>query len=54
MTDLNFLGQLVNSMDEAVEKLEEAKSKNKKEDYEKIKKFILDLYVKIGEAITKG
>lgn len=54
MTDLNFLGQLVNSMDEAVEKLEQAKEKNKVEDFNKIKSFILDLHVKIGEAITKG
>ena len=49
--DTVLLMQLVNSMSDAVAKLEDAKSKNKIDDFNKIKKFILDIQAKINEEI---
>ena len=47
MGDSILLGQLINSMEDAVKKLEQAKDKNKIEDFNKIKAFILDNQKKI-------
>ncbi len=47
--DVEFLGQMVESMADAVEKLEEAESGNKIEEFNKIRDFILELQRKIGE-----
>ena len=47
--DVEFLGQMVESMADAVEKLEEAESGNKIEEFNKIRNFILELQRKIGE-----
>ena len=51
--NVEFLGQLVNSMDEAVDKLEEAKERNKIAYSNKIKKLILDIQKKIREELSK-
>jgi len=47
MGDLGFLGQLVNSMYEAVLKLENAEKKGKTADEDSLKKFILDMQKKM-------
>ena len=51
--NVEFLGQLVNSMDEAVDKLKEAKEGNKIAYSNKIKKLILDIQKKIREELSK-
>lgn len=43
--------QLITSMEEALEKLEEAKKKSKVEDFKKIKEFILKLQARISEEL---
>lgn len=52
--DMFVLSQLVNSMEEAVHKLENAKNKNDFDEFGKIKNFILDIQKKINEEILKG
>jgi hypothetical protein len=51
MTDINSLAQLVNSMADAVYKLEDNGKLKNKEDMVKLKAFILDLHNKINEAL---
>ncbi|MDO8516662.1 MAG: hypothetical protein Q7S33_00910 [Nanoarchaeota archaeon] len=51
MGDIILLGQLVSSMEDAVKKLEQAINKNKIEDFNKIKTFILDNQKKIKEEL---
>jgi ABC-type Fe3+-hydroxamate transport system substrate-binding protein len=51
MVNLAFVEQLINSMDESLELLEEAVLKNKKDDIKKLRVFIFDLHVKISEEI---
>ncbi len=47
--DVEFLAQLIDSISDAVDKLEIAVENNRIEDSKKIKVFILDLYKKIKE-----
>ena len=47
--DVDFLGQMVDSMADAVGRLEDAK-KNNPIEFEKLRVFILKLQKKIGEA----
>ncbi len=51
MADLNFLEHAVSSMSEAVNKLEEAKNKNDKNEVMRWKGFIFDLHKKIDSAL---
>jgi uncharacterized membrane protein (DUF106 family) len=51
MVDIEFLEQLVNSMGEAVEKLEKATEKQDKDEANKLRVFIFDMHNKIDEAI---
>jgi hypothetical protein len=48
MGDLEFLGQLIGSMSEAVDKLEEAKNNHDSAREKKLEDFILDIQRKIG------
>lgn len=50
--NVELLGQLVNSMSDAGEKLEGAKLENRIADFNKIKKFILDIQEKLKEELT--
>jgi len=54
MGDIEFLGQLVDSMGDAVEKLEEAKKKNRISEFNKIKMFILKLQRKINSELKEN
>jgi len=51
MVDVEFVGQLVNSMDEAVLKLENAVASNKTSDANKLRTFIFDLHRQIDDAM---
>ena len=51
MVDVEFLGQLVGSIDSAVQKLNEAVENNDKEKIMKLKVFIFDLHRKMDLAI---
>lgn len=51
LNDAEFLGQLVDSMSEAVEKLEKAISEKDTEKANKLRVFIFDLHRKIDFAI---
>ena len=53
MTDIEILNQLVNSMAEAVEKLEQAKQKTQAQDFDKIKLFILEIHRRIKTELGK-
>lgn len=48
--DVDFLEQMIESMAEAVDKLEEAEKGNKIEEFNKMKEFILKLQVQIKGA----
>ena len=50
--DVELLGQLVNSMADAIEKLEKAKKESRITDSNKIKNFILDIQKKINAELT--
>lgn len=52
--DVEFVGQLVNSMDDAVLKLEKAVSKSKIDDANKLRTFIFDLYRQIENAMVEN
>jgi len=52
MKEAHFIEQLINSMQDAVIKLEEAISKDKKAEANKLKTFIFDLHKQIDE-VTK-
>lgn len=51
MVDVEFLGQLIDSMEEAVLRLETAFSKNKTDEINKLRTFIFDLHKQINEGI---
>ena len=52
MIDIQFLSQLIESMEDAVNKLEEAKNSGRKDEVNKLKVFIFDLHQKINESLT--
>jgi len=52
MTEVEILSQLVNSMADAVDKLEEAKQKSRINEFNKIKEFILKIQKKIKGEIN--
>ena len=49
--DVEFVGQLVDSMDEAVLKLEQAVADDKKDEANKLRTFIFDLHKQIESAL---
>ncbi len=49
--NIEFVGQLVDSMGEAVSKLEKAVVDKRKDDANKLKTFIFDLHRQISEMI---
>ncbi|MCK4650474.1 hypothetical protein KAT36_04565 [Candidatus Pacearchaeota archaeon] len=49
--DVEFIGQLVDSMEEAVIRLDRAVAKNDKVTANKLKIFIFDVHKKISEAL---
>jgi len=51
--DISLLGQLVNSLSEAVGKLEQAKINNQVSEFNKIRDFILQIQGKIKEELAK-
>jgi len=53
MVDINFIGQLVDSMGEAVSRLDEAVLQKNFDDANKLRTFIFDLYKKIDEVMLK-
>ena len=50
--DIEFVGQLIDSMNDSVLKLEDAIIKKKKDDANKLRTFIFDLHRQINEEIT--
>jgi len=54
VVDVEFLGQLVDSMEQAVLKLEEALEKKNAEDAAKLRTFIFDIHRQIDSAISGG
>jgi len=52
MTEVEILSQLVNSMADAVDKLEGTKRESKISDFNKIKEFILKIQKKIKGEIN--
>ncbi len=52
MVDIEFLGQLVESMEEAVIKMEVATNKKKVEEVNKLRTFIFDMYQQIDGVIN--
>jgi len=54
MVDVEFIGQLVNSMDDAVLQLERAVSENKKDQANKLRTFIFDLHKQIESGLTEN
>ena len=53
MGDIDILSQLINSMSDAVDKLEQAQRANRLTDFEKIKSFILDMQKRIKIELTR-
>ncbi len=53
MSDVEVLRQLIDSMSEAVDKLEDAWQKNQIEEFNKIKSFILNLQKRIKLELAK-
>ncbi len=53
MTEVEVLSQLVDSMSDAVGKLEEARELNKLSEFSKLKGFILEIQKKINEEVKK-
>ena len=49
--DVEFVGQLVDAMDEAVVKLEKAVASKKDNDVNKLRTFIFDLHGQIDQAV---
>lgn len=49
--DVEFIGQLVDSMEDAILKLEKAVEKKDSESANKLKVFIFDVHRKISEAL---
>jgi exonuclease VII small subunit len=52
LEDISFLNQLVKTLEEAELNLEESYEKRDYEDFEKSKKFILQIQKKISEKVT--
>jgi hypothetical protein len=50
--EINFLNQLVSSLEEAEKELEESYRKKDLEKFSKTKKFIMDVQIKIGEIVN--
>ncbi len=46
-----FLNQLIESLEDSEKKLEEAYNKNNFDDFNKIKKFMLDLQMQISKLL---
>ena len=51
MVDIEFLGQLVDSMEEATLKLEVAINKGRTEEIQKLRTFIFDLHKQIDGGL---
>jgi len=51
MVDIDFLGQLVESMEDAVLRLEQATEKKKTDEANKLRTFIFDLHNQINNSI---
>jgi len=51
MVDVILLGQLVNSMDDAVSSLETVVKKKKKDEIHRLRLLILELHEKLEEAL---
>ena len=51
IVDIDFLGQLIDSMEQGVIKLEEAVRKNKIDDANRLKTFVFDLHRQISAAL---
>jgi hypothetical protein len=54
MVNIEFVGQLIDSMSEGVSRLEDAIEDNRVDDINKLKVFIFDLHRKITEAMSPG
>jgi hypothetical protein len=52
--NIEFVGQLVDSMNEAVVKLERAVKKKKIDDATKLKTFIFDLHRQINQSLKEN
>lgn len=53
MVDVEFLGQIVDAMDVAIARLEDALEKKDKENISKLKVFIFDLHRKLDSGIDE-
>ena len=51
MVDIEFVGQLIHSMDDAVSRLEKAVAENKISDANKLRTFIFDLHRQVEDAM---
>ena len=54
MIDIEFVGQLVSSMEDAVLRLEKSIKDSKTDDANKLRTFIFDLYRQIEGAMAKN
>jgi len=54
MVDVEFVGQLVNSMEEGVLRLEKAVAENRTTDANKLRTFIFDLHKQIDSVMMGG
>jgi len=54
MVDIEFVGQLIDSMSEAVLKLEKATENKKMEEVNRLRTFIFDLHLQISKAMGVG
>ena len=52
--DIEFLNQLVQSLEKGAEKLEFAYNNQSAENFNKIKKFIIEVHGKILEVVNEG
>ncbi len=50
---MEVLSQLIDSMGDAVDKLEEAKSKGRISEFNRLKEFILKIQKKIDDEVSK-
>jgi len=51
MVNIEFVGQLVDSMDDAVEKMESAIEKNKTDEANRMRTFIFDLHCQLSNVM---
>ena len=54
MVDVEFVGQLVDSMDDAVLRLEQAVADNSKDEANKLRTFIFDLHRQIESTMVEN